>query len=140
MTVVEGGRACSCGDRGCLEAYLSEHAVTAQLAERGAVVAGYEGAAAAAADGDARVLALLDELGGLLGRVLADLVDVLDPERVVLAGSLTHVVPYLLPAVERALARPALAAVRGPCPVVASPFGPDAVTMGGVALAMEAVL
>jgi predicted NBD/HSP70 family sugar kinase len=140
VTVVAEGRACGCGDRGCLEAYLAEHAVTEQLAERGVVVAGYEGAAAAAADGDAVVLALLDELGGLLGRVLADLVDVLDPERVVLAGALTHVVPYLLPAAERALARPALAAVRGPCPVVASPFGPDAVTMGGVALAMEAVL
>jgi hypothetical protein len=60
---------------------------------------GYEGAAAAAAAGDAATLALLDELGALLGGVLADLVDLLDPERVVLAGALTHVVPFLLPAI-----------------------------------------
>ena len=140
VTVVPGGRACGCGDRGCLEAYLSERALRAQLRERGVDVAGYEGAAAAAAAGDAATLALFDELGDLLGGVLADLVDLLDPERVVLAGALTHVVPYLLPAVERALARPALAAVRGRCDGVVSPFGPDAVTMGGGALAMEAVL
>jgi len=140
VTVERGGRLCGCGDRGCLEAYLSERALRAQLRERGVEVGGYEGAAAAAGAGDAATLALLDELGALLGGVLADLVDLLDPERVVLAGALTHVVPYLLPAVERALARPALAAVRGRCDVVPSPFGPDAATMGGVALALEAVL
>jgi predicted NBD/HSP70 family sugar kinase len=140
VTVVRGGRPCGCGDHGCLEAYLSEQALRTQLRERGVEVAGYEAAAAAAAAGDPVTLELFDELGDLLGGVLADLVDLVDPERVVLAGALTHVVPYLLPAVERALARPALAAVRGRCDVVASPFGPEAVPMGGVALAMEAVL
>jgi predicted NBD/HSP70 family sugar kinase len=140
VTAVSAGRLCGCGDRGCLEAYLSEQAVVAQLQERGVDVVGYEGAAAAAVAGDPVALALLDELGVLLGRVLADVADLLDPERVVLTGALTHVAPFLLPAVERALASPALAAVRGRCAVVASPLGPDAVAMGGVALAMDAVL
>jgi predicted NBD/HSP70 family sugar kinase len=140
VTVVRGGRPCGCGDHGCLEAYLSEQAVVAQLRERGSAAAGYEGAAAAAAAGDPVALALLDELGTMLGRVLADVVDLLDPERVVLTGALTHVAPFLLPALEQALARPALAAVRGRCSIVTSPLGPDAVAMGGVALAMDALL
>jgi predicted NBD/HSP70 family sugar kinase len=140
MTVVPGGRACGCGDRGCLEAYLSEKALVAQLRERGLAVRGYAGVAAAAAAGDLRALAVLDEVGALLAGVAANVVDLLDPEMLVLAGSMTHVAPYLLPAIERALSEPALAGVRGPCEVVASRFGPEAVTMGGVALAMEAVL
>jgi predicted NBD/HSP70 family sugar kinase len=140
VTVVPGGRACGCGDRGCLEAYLSEKALVAQLRERGLTVDGYAGVAAAAADGDPRALTLLDEVGALLAGVAADVVDLLDPEMLVLAGSMTYVVPYLLPAIDRALREPALAGVRGACAVVTSRFGPEAVTMGGVALAMEAVL
>jgi len=140
VTVVRGGRPCGCGDRGCLEAYLSEHALVTQLAERGLDVCGYAGVAAAAAAGDPRALAVLDEVGGLLAGVTANLVDLLDPELLVLAGSMAHVVPYLMPAIARALSEPALAAVRGRCEVVTSRFGPEAVTMGGVALAMEAVL
>lgn len=140
ITAVPGGRVCGCGDRGCLEAYLAERAVVEQLAERSVSVTGYRAAAAACASGDTDALALLDELGDLLGRVLADLIDVLNPELIVLGGSLTHVVPFLLPAIERRLTSPALAGVREPCRVTASQLGPEAVTMGGVALALETVL
>lgn len=137
VTVEAGGRPCACGDRGCLEAYLSERAIEDQLRERGVVVAGYEGAAALAATGDAVALAVLGGAGAHLGRALADVVDLLDPECIVLAGALVHVAPYLTSAVERALAEPVLARHRGACRVLVSPLGPDAVPMGGVALAMD---
>jgi predicted NBD/HSP70 family sugar kinase len=140
VTVEPGGRPCACGDRGCLEAYLAEHAIEAQLRERGVAVRGYEGAAARAAAGDEVALAVLDEVGGRLGRALADVVDLLDPERIVLAGSLALVAPHLMAAVERALAAPALARHRGRCRVVVSPLGPDAVPMGGAALAMDVLV
>jgi predicted NBD/HSP70 family sugar kinase len=140
VTVEEGGRPCACGDRGCLEAYLAEHAIEAQLSERGVDVAGYEGAAARAAAGDAAALEVLDGVGARLGRALADVVDLLDPECIVLAGSLVHVAPFLAPAVERALAQPNLARHRGPCRVLVSPLGPDVVPMGGAALAMDALV
>src|SRR5690606_29880127 len=107
---------------------------------RAVAVTSYRGAGEACAAGDAAALALLDELGDMLGRVLADLVDLLDPELIVLGGSMTHVVPYLLPAVARRLSEPALTGVRSPCQVVASQLGPEAATMGGVALALETVL
>ncbi len=134
------GRRCGCGDRGCLEAYLAERALVAQLRERGRRLRGYEAIAAAALAGDAEVLTLLDEVGERLGRVIADLIDVLDPELVVLAGALSHVVPWLLPAIERVEGTEALRAYRGRCRVKASTLGTEAVTMGGVGLAMEAVL
>ncbi len=138
--VVDGGRRCGCGDRGCLEAYLAEDALASRLAERGLDLRSYQAIGAAAAAGDATVLELLDETGHLLGTAIADLVDVLDPELVVLAGALSHVVPWLLPALERTLAAEALGAYRARCRVLASRFGPEAVTMGGVGLAMETAL
>jgi predicted NBD/HSP70 family sugar kinase len=140
VTAVPGGRHCACGDRGCLEAYLAERAVVEQLRDRSVAVGSYREAGPACAAGDAAALALLGELGDLLGRVLADIVDLLDPELIVLGGSMSHVVPFLLPAVERRLEQPALTGVRSPCRVVASQLGPEAVTMGGVALALETVL
>ncbi len=140
VTAVPGGRPCACGDRGCLEAYLAERAVVEQLRDRSVAVDSYREAARACAHGDPAALGLLEELGDMLGLVLADLVDLLDPELIVLGGSMTHVVPYLLPAVARRLEQPALTGVRSPCRVVASQLGPEAVTMGGVALALETVL
>jgi predicted NBD/HSP70 family sugar kinase len=140
VTVEPGGRPCGCGDRGCLEAYLAEQAIEAQLRDRGVEARGYEGAAARAAGGDATTLDLLAEVGAMLGRVLADVVDLLDPERIVLAGALVQIAPYLLPSVEAALAAPSLARYRGRCRVLVSPLGPDAVPMGGVALAMDALV
>ncbi len=142
VTVVPGGRPCGCGDRGCLEAYLSERALVGQLHERGgpAHVRGYDDVAALAAAGDTGALGLLADVGALLGGVLADLVDLLDPERIVLAGALTHVVPFLSGYVEAALRAPGLARHRPACAVLVSPLGPDVVPMGGIALAMDAIV
>jgi predicted NBD/HSP70 family sugar kinase len=142
VSVVPDGRRCGCGDRGCLEAYLSERSLVAQLRERGGPdhVHGYEGVASLAALGDERTLSLLADVGALLGGVLADLVDLLDPERIVLAGALTHVVPYLTAPVEAALRGPGLARYRSPCRVLVSPLGPDVVPLGGIALAMDAIV
>jgi predicted NBD/HSP70 family sugar kinase len=140
VRVVPGGRRCGCGDLGCLEAYLSEQGLEAELRARGRRLRGYEAIAAAARQGDETVVAVLDDAGTLLGRVVTDLIDLLDPEMLVLAGSLCHVVPWLLPALERERERESLGAYRTRCEVVTSTFGPDAVTMGGVGLAMEAVL
>jgi predicted NBD/HSP70 family sugar kinase len=140
VRVVEGGRRCSCGDHGCLEAYLAEDALVARLADHRRDLPTYAAIGVAAAAGDPIVLAALGEAGALLGRAIADLVDVLDPELIVLAGALSHVVPWLLPSVERALADEGLGAYRSRCRIVASSFGPEAVTMGGVGLAMEAAL
>lgn len=140
LTVRPGGRACACGSNGCLEAYLSESAILARLGERGAVHASLEAVAAAADAGGETELELLDETGALLGEVLAGLVNLLSPERIVLGGNFTVVAPYLMAAVDRTLDERALAAPRSRCDVGVSPLGVESVTMGGVALAMEGFL
>ena len=86
MKVQPNGRACGCGGHGCLEAYVSEPALRARLAERGFAVADAEAIAGMAAMPAVREV--LDDAGWMLGLALADLVNLLNPRRVVLAGSL----------------------------------------------------
>jgi predicted NBD/HSP70 family sugar kinase len=140
VKVRPGGRRCGCGAAGCLEAYLSEAAIVARLAERGISLRTLSDVGAAAERGDDAVLELLDETGELLGGACADLIHLVSPQQIVLGGNLTLVAPYLLAGLHRVLAERALAAPLERCRVVLSPLGVESVTMGGVALAMEGFL
>ena len=138
MKIVPGGRACKCGGRGCLEAYVSERAIVARLREAGRDLAGAEAIAAAVAEGDAAVVAVLEEAGGHLGLALANLVNVVNPRAVVLGGNLAVLAAALMAAARRALAANGLPVMLEDATVLVSPFGTDAVPMGGAALALEA--
>ena len=81
------GPPCICGGRGCLKAYVSG----TDIALRGAERLGRPVAAAdvfrLAADGDAAADALVEEICAALGAGLAIIVNGLNPEQVLLAGS-----------------------------------------------------
>lgn len=135
-----GGRACACGGAGCLEAYLSESALLARLAERGATFGDLRAVSAAAEAEDPAVIDVLAESGAMLGEAASDLVNLLNPARIVLGGNMAVVAPFMVAGMERVLAERSLAAPRSACEVVLSPLGIESVTMGGVALAMEGFL
>ena len=140
LKVRRGGRLCSCGARGCLEAYISERAILERLAEQGVTLPDLTTVAAAAESGDERVTQVLRETGELLGEAAADLVNLFNPELIVLGGNFTLVADHTLAALERTLERDALAAPLAASRVMVSPLGTEAVPMGGVALALEGFL
>ncbi len=79
---------CQCGNRGCLEATVSDRAVLAIAVERGVLPAG-SGVAAlyqAAHDGSAAAQQILVERAKVLGRTVGLLRDLFNPDRVVLGG------------------------------------------------------
>jgi predicted NBD/HSP70 family sugar kinase len=140
IKLVPGGRPCGCGGRGCLEAYTSEAAILARLAEVGLAFDDLSQVALAAERGEGRVLQVLDETGELLGRALATLINLLNPRRIVLGGNLAVVAPFTLTAINRTLTAEALAAPLADLTLSVSPLGIESVPMGGVALAMEGFL
>jgi len=86
--IIPGGRLCSCGRRGCLEAYTSEVAILEQFSElspehRGLSMDDFMGLVEAG-NQDAR--AILTEAGAVLGRHLSYLVNTLNPELIVFVG------------------------------------------------------
>lgn len=94
--VVEGGPVCTCGNTGCLEAVIGEAALVREARARGIIgaTAGMAALRTAADGGDAAATALFGEAGHLLGRTLAGVVQLLDPELVILLGEGTAAWPH----------------------------------------------
>jgi predicted NBD/HSP70 family sugar kinase len=139
IRIVPGGRACGCGGRGCLEAYASVPGLITSLGERGGSTSSIEEVAMRAEAGEAAVLTLLEETGDMIGRALAGSVNALNPSHLVLGGNLAVVAPWMLTSLRNALARAAMEQLAARLNIELSPLGPDAVMMGGVALALQKV-
>ena len=140
VKVVPAGRACGCGGKGCLEAYASERAILARLAERDRAFGDLAEVARSAEEGDAEARAVLRDAAEKLGMVLATVVNLTNPDRIVIGGGLAHVADTLIPVIRRIVARDALPPSGRGVEVVVSGLGDDAVAMGGVALALEGFL
>jgi fructokinase len=84
------GPACFCGAHGCVETFLCGPALEAEYARRSGLRRGAAAIAAATSD-DAAARATLDAYIERFGRALANLVDVLDPDMIVLGGGLSNV-------------------------------------------------
>lgn len=87
------GSACYCGRRGCVETWLSGPAVVRDYrAHRGAAtVTTVEDIVARAANGETTAVAALDRLCEHFGQALATVVNILDPDAVVLGGGLANI-------------------------------------------------
>ena len=137
LTVVIDGRACPCGARGCWERYASGTALVAHYVERGGdPEVGGPGITAAAAKGDPVALGALTDVGEWLGRGLASLVAILDPEVIVVGGGVSESGDLLLDPARRLLAASVTGADRRPLPeVVAAQLGNEAGVVGAAMLA-----
>ena len=151
VTVDPRGRVCrSCGRRGCLEAYASGTSIAERaaeaLAEPGAPPSALAAlpdptaadVANAARDGDPLAVAVWDETCAALACGLTSLVNVLEPELVVLGGGVTRAGEQLLAPVRERVAAdamgPAAAAVR----IERSAFDERVGVMGAAAIAPRA--
>ncbi len=95
QVIEEGGAACGCGKRGCLEAYASGTGIARRLAEKRNAGEGLGGMAPGvprdarelverARGGDRFSIEFLRETAAYLARGIANLVYILDPERIIL--------------------------------------------------------
>lgn len=82
------GRPCQCGNRGCLEAYASEPAMLNRIKEKESGAAGQsiDGMLESAKAGNKATLEILRDGGRRVGVALAGLVNVFDPELIVIGG------------------------------------------------------
>lgn len=86
------GPSCWCGRRGCMETWVSGPALARDHARATGEDADAEAIAAGAAQGDEAALATLDRHVDRLARGLATVVNVLDPDLIVLGGGLSKLV------------------------------------------------
>ncbi|MEU9830291.1 ROK family transcriptional regulator [Streptosporangium sp. NPDC048047] len=134
------GAECRCGRRGCLEAMAGIGAVLEHAALSPAEVeVELEETARLARTGDAHTLAVLADVGRNLGRGVSMVVNLLNPEVVVLGGYYVPLAPWLLPQIEAEARGRVIAPDAGGCRVVASTLGYGAAALGGAARVLDLV-
>ena len=135
------GRPCRCGSLGCWE---TEVGTSALLRRAGRPPEGGNDAVdavlAAAEAGDPVALAAFAETGRWLGIGLAGIINILNPELVVLGGRLTASYPFVRSTLEAELDRRVLRASRRIVHVVTTSLGADAPLLGAAELAFEPLL
>jgi len=92
ITIDTNGPLCQCGNRGCLEAYIGEKALTKIAKEEGVLKEDGDMTTLTelANRGDESARAIFKHAGQLLGRVIAGAVNILDPEIVIILGEGTE--------------------------------------------------
>ena len=89
-TLDPAGPPCYCGRRGCVETLLSGPALEASYRAAGGPALGAAEIARQAALGDERAGAVLDRWVDRFGRALGNVINILDPDVVVLGGGLSN--------------------------------------------------
>ena len=131
---------CACGRSGCLEAAVSEAALARRAAAQGIIATPrFAALLAAAKAGHPGAVALLHERAALVASAAAMLVDVLNPELLVVAEAGVVHVPGCLDVM-----RAEIAARARTCPdparaVVATSFGGDVLPLSAGAVMLDAV-
>lgn len=85
------GTQCYCGKSGCIETWLSGPALEREANRTGLAVTDPESLANDARSGDMKAAALLDLYCDRLARALATIINVVDPECIVLGGGLSSI-------------------------------------------------
>lgn len=132
VVVERNGRPCACGRRGCLEAYASAAAVVGFGGGRWTSAADL---IAAANMGDATARQALETHADWVAAGCVTLLNLLDPEVIVVAGGLAEKNPILVPRLEQQLGLDRAGETRRKTRVVTSALGYFGGVQGAIALA-----
>ncbi|PJF40943.1 MAG: ROK family transcriptional regulator [Chloroflexi bacterium] len=151
--IADDGLQCHCGNRGCLETLVSEAAIVRMAKE---IVARHdadcilphymtddapsqlESIFNAARDGDAATRNMLHECARYMGISLANLVNVFNPELIVMGGFFADGEDLLMPVIEATLRERAFANLGQQVHLATATFGANAGVVGAAALALNA--
>lgn len=169
-TLIHGGRPCRCGSRGCLEAYIGAEGVLDRYRQAGGVLSGRGGDeqgdlkelietasgqsgssgqagssgrnGGSGSDGSATLAReLLEETASYLGAGIANLINLFNPQRVVLGGwAGLQLGGRMLPQIRRAAREHALAHPFSQTSIELCRLGPDAVAFGAATLPVAELL
>jgi predicted NBD/HSP70 family sugar kinase len=151
LTVVEGGRQCSCGNYGCLETVARPRAVIQRMQElaeydwisfpsdrsRDGGEIDWEFVRQAFEAGDETITELVKEAGRYLGISIANLVSILNVEHIVITGRYVDFGDKFLQAVSSEVKHRALANMAVETEIVNSSLGQDDVLLGASALLLS---
>ncbi|HEX8123044.1 MAG TPA: ROK family transcriptional regulator [Solirubrobacteraceae bacterium] len=131
----DNGPICRCGNRGCLETLAAGPAIVDLLRRTHGPDLTLERVITLVDESDPGALRAVADAGHAVGRVLASLVNVLNPEVIVIGGELAAAGDALLDPIRAAIARFAIPSAAEDVRVVPSPLGGRAEVLGALILA-----
>ncbi|MEY9854521.1 putative NBD/HSP70 family sugar kinase [Catenulispora sp. GAS73] len=144
------GRACRCGSHGCLEAYVGATAILdaylahpkgRPLTQEGTEARMAELATRFEAGDDEAATATFDEVAEYLGIGVGNLINLINPDQVILAGWVGEQLgPLLMPAIRAAAQRHALPYLFDQTRIGVGELGPGAVALGAATLPVARLL
>ncbi|MBN1148508.1 MAG: ROK family transcriptional regulator [Anaerolineales bacterium] len=148
LVVVEGGDACACGNRGCLETVASTQALVRRAREIARAKPesllhqfaatpdqiNTETVLQAFNAGDEDLRRLVVEAGNYLGIAVANFIGVLNIQRIVIAGSMARFGDVLLDAIQQMMHRYSISILADETKVELSSLGQDIVIKGAASL------
>lgn len=142
MVVNPDGQKCRCGHVGCWETEAGEGALARKAGIK--TEPGAPGVVdivlARAGSGDQRTLTALGEIGRWLGIGIGNLINIVNPELVVLGGLYQRLFQYLDEAMAHGVRMSALDAPRSGTRIVSSDLGVDAPLVGAAEMALSGVI
>ena len=151
IPMIENGILCNCGKQGCLETVASGSALV-RLAKEGLstgknstlnnfIENGEElipkTIINAANNGDQFAISIISKVGFELGKGIAILIQLLNPELIILGGRVAEANQYLLTPIEQALNHYSIPKLRKQTKIVISKLGVNANILGSVAMVIE---
>ena len=147
MTLIPDGRQCTCGNTGCLEMYASARGIVQsfreELERQKLSAAGdlkevtSEKVYQAAREGDAVARRVMKDMGRMLGIGIASLINIFNPERVVIGGGVKDAWPLFIGATHEEIMKRAFQVPAERTEIVPSSLGDDAGMVGAAAVALE---
>jgi glucokinase-like ROK family protein len=146
---------CHCGKIGCWETYANQYSVIRRVQSRlngdsnggtfyiPEVQGGHLTLAVikqAADQGIGEFLGPLAETGAALGLGFASLIDIFNPEKIILGGPMSVVGNYLLPAIVETATRQSLTNANPNTEILLSSFETDAVLIGAISVVVDDIL
>jgi len=139
VTVNPYGAICRCGSRGCLETVASPTAIAELLGRGRPNPVRVADLAELVHTGDRGAVRMIEDAGEAVGRALAPVVMLLNPELIVIGGDLVAAEDVLLPPLRRTLERDTMRAQHQALRIVASTLGDSAGVRGAAALVLDTV-
>jgi glucokinase len=144
MTLEPEGRKCGCGNRGCLEMYASSRGIVMSYidaAPPGAALGAGSITSAdiyrAAGEGEPLAVKVMQEMGRYLGIGIASLINILNPQMVVIGGGVKDAWQLFIEATREEIRRRAFSYPAERTEIVPSVLGDDAGMVGAAALALQ---
>lgn len=135
------GALCRCGQRGCLEAYVADYALLreAMSASGGQDDRQVDDLLAAAKNGDAVARSIVERAGRMFAMGLANLVNIFDPELIILAGEQMQASHLYAEEVIEVMRKLIVQVDKAPPEVVVHKWGNQMWARGAAAYALENV-